>query len=128
MEETMAAIRYLVSDVERAVGFYTKNLGFSLKQQAGPAIAQVTRDDLSLWLSGPASSAARPMPNGDVPEPGGWNRILIEVDDLPSRVADLKRAGVGFRGEIVGGPGGKKILVQDPDGNVVELFEPATSQ
>jgi len=122
----MASIRYLVSDVERSIGFYTQKLGFTLKQQMGPAFAFVTNGDLTLWLSGPQSSAARLMPDGQRPQPGGWNRLVLEVQDLPARVADLKAAGVQFRNEIVVGPGGKQILAEDPDGNLVELFEPAS--
>ncbi len=122
----MAAIRYFVNDVDRSIVFYTQHLGFKLERQIGQAIANVSRDDLTLWLSGPESSAARPMPDGRRPEPGGWNRLLLEVDDVASRVAELKQAGIHFLGEIVGGPGGKKILVEDPDGNPVELFEPAS--
>lgn len=122
----VASIRYLVSDVERAIAFYTQRLGFRLKQQMGPAFAQVSRDDLTLWLSGPQSSAARPMPDGRRPEPGGWNRLVLEVKDLPSRVAEMKQAGLHFRNEIVVGPGGKQILAEDPDGNPIELFEPAS--
>jgi len=122
----MAAIRYLVNDVDRAVVFYTQYLGFTLERQMGPAFANVSRDDLTLWLSGPKSSAARPMPDGRRPEPGGWNRLVLEVVDLLSRVAEMKQAGIHFRNEIVVGPGGKQILVEDPDGNPVELFEPAS--
>ncbi len=122
----MAAIRYLVKDVDRSIAFYTGHLGFKLEQQAGPAFASVSRDDLTLWLSGPQSSGARPMPDGRRPEPGGWNRLVLQVKDLPSQVAELKQKGVPFRNEIVVGPGGKQILVEDPDGNPVELFEPAS--
>ena len=122
----MATIRYLVHDVERSIGFYTRFLGFRLVQQMGPAFAKVSRDDLILWLAGPQSSAARPMPDGRRPEPGGWNRLVLTVKDLPSRVAELKQKDVRFRNEIVIGPGGKQILVEDPDGNPVELFEPAS--
>jgi catechol 2,3-dioxygenase-like lactoylglutathione lyase family enzyme len=121
----MASIRYLVSDVDRAIAFYTQQLGFKLKQRMSPAFAYVTRDDLTLWLSGPQSSAARPMPDGRRPEPGGWNRLVLEMKDLPSRVAEMKQTGVHFRNEIVVGPGGKQIVADDPDGNPVELFEPA---
>lgn len=119
----MASIRYLVKDVDRSIAFYTGHLGFKLVQQAGPAFASVSRDDLTLWLSGPQSSGARPMPDGRRPEPGGWNRLVLEVKDLPTRVAELKQKGLRFRNEIVVGPGGKQILVEDPDGNPVELFE-----
>ncbi len=122
----MAAIRYLVQDVDRSIAFYTGHLGFKLEHQAGPAFASVSRDDLTLWLSGPQSSGARPMPDGRRPEPGGWNRLVLEVKDLPSRVAEMKQKDVRFRNEIVVGPGGKQILVDDPDGNPVELFEPAS--
>jgi catechol 2,3-dioxygenase-like lactoylglutathione lyase family enzyme len=121
----MASIRYLVSDVDRAIAFYTQKMGFRLKQQMGPNFAYVTRDDLTLWLSGPRSSAARPMPDGRHPESGGWNRLVLEVTDLPARVAELKEAGVHFRNEVVVGPGGKQILAEDPDGNPIELFEAA---
>ena len=121
----MATIRYFVGDVDAAIAFYTEKFGFKLKQQMGPAIAFVTHDDLTLWLSGPPSSAARPMPDGRKPEAGGWNRLVVEVKDLPARVAQMKQAGVRFRNEIVVGPGGKQILAEDPDGNLVEFFEPA---
>jgi len=121
----MATIRYLVHDVERSIVFYTRHLGFKLDQQMGPAFAKVSRDDLTLWLAGPQSSAARPMPDGRRPEPGGWNRLVLEVRDLPSRVAEMKQAGMRFRNEVVVGPGGKQILLEDPNGNPVELFEPA---
>jgi len=122
----LASIRYLVSDVDRAIAFYTQKLGFTLKQKMSPAFVYVTKDDLTLWLSGPQSSAACPMPDGQRPEPGGWNRLVIEVKDLNSVVAEMKQAGILFRNEIVIGPGGKQILAQDPDGNLVELFEPAS--
>jgi catechol 2,3-dioxygenase-like lactoylglutathione lyase family enzyme len=121
----MAVVRYLVDDVDAAVAFYTDNLGFTLQQQMGPAFAIVSRDDLSLWLSGPQSSAARAMPDGRRPEPGGWNRLVVEVDDLETRVEELKQIGLSFRNEVVTGPGGKQILLEDPAGNVVELFQPA---
>jgi catechol 2,3-dioxygenase-like lactoylglutathione lyase family enzyme len=121
----VATVRYLVTDVERAVAFYTKSLGFKLDQSMAPAFARVSNGALTLWLAGPKSSAARAMPDGRRPEPGGWNRFVLEVDDLVSRVADMKRAGARFRNEVVVGPGGKQILLEDPDGNVVELFEPA---
>ena len=121
----MAVARYLVDDVDAAAAFYTDQLGFTLEQRMGPAFAIVSRDDLSLWLSGPQSSAARAMPDGRRPEPGGWNRVVVEVDDLEARVAELEREGLSFRNEIVIGPGCKQILLEDPAGNVVELFEPA---
>jgi catechol 2,3-dioxygenase-like lactoylglutathione lyase family enzyme len=119
----MAVFRYLVGDVEAAIAFYTGHLGFTLEQQMGSAFGIVTRDDLSLWLSGPQSSATRPMPDGRQPEPGGWNRLVIEVDDLGSKVTELKEAGLSFRNEIVTGPGGKQIVLEDRDGNPIELFE-----
>jgi catechol 2,3-dioxygenase-like lactoylglutathione lyase family enzyme len=118
------AVRYLVDDVERAVAFYRDRLGFELIEQMGDAFARVRRDDLTLWLSGSASSAARPMPDGRQPIAGGWNRFVIEVDDLAAQVAAMTAAGVVFRNLIVTGPGGKQILADDPDGNPVELFEP----
>ena len=121
----MATVRYLVPDVEQAIAFYTGQLGFTLEQAMGSAFALVRHGDLSLWLSGPKSSAARPMPDGAGPTPGGWNRIVIEVTALPERVAALQAAGVSFRNEIVTGPGGKQILAEDGCGNIVELFEPA---
>jgi catechol 2,3-dioxygenase-like lactoylglutathione lyase family enzyme len=120
----MAVVRYLVDDVDAAVAFYTDNLGFTLQQQMGPAFAIVSRDDLSLWLSGPQSSAARAMPDGRRPEPGGWNRLVVEVDDLESKVEELKEVGLSFRNDVVTGPGGKQILLEDPAGNVIELFQP----
>jgi catechol 2,3-dioxygenase-like lactoylglutathione lyase family enzyme len=119
----MAIVRYLVGDVAATTAFYTGHLGFTLEQQMGSAFAIVARDDLSLWLSGPQSSAARPMPDGRRPEPGGWNRLVVEVDDLDTKVAELKQAGVSFRNETVTGPGGKQIVLDDCDGNPVELFE-----
>jgi catechol 2,3-dioxygenase-like lactoylglutathione lyase family enzyme len=119
----MAVFRYLVGDVDAAIAFYTGHPGFTLEQQMGPAFGIVTREDLSLWLSGPQSSAARPMTDGRQPEPGGWNRLVLEVDDLESKVAKLKGAGLSFRNEIVTGPGGKQIVLEDADGNPIELFE-----
>jgi len=119
----MAVFRYLVGDVDAAIAFYTGNLGFTLEQQMGPAFAIVSRDELSLWLSGPQSSAARPMPDGRQPQPGGWNRFVVEVEDLESKVAELKEVGLSFRNEMVSGPGGKQIVLDDGDGNPVELFE-----
>jgi len=118
-----ATVRYLVADVDRAVAFYLEHLGFELVEQMGGAFAQVRHRDLILWLSGPASSAARPMPDGRQPVAGGWNRFVIEVDDLGGRVEAMRDAGVTFRNAIVSGPGGKQVLAEDPDGNVVELFE-----
>lgn len=121
----MAQVRYFVADVGAAVGFYVEALGFTLVQQFGPAMAIVENDDLTLWLAGPGASASRPMPDGSVPGPGGWNRFVLQVDDLDATVESLKDRGAAFRNEVVTGPGGKQILVEDPDGNVVELFQPA---
>jgi glyoxylase I family protein len=121
----MTAVRYLVRDVDQAVAFYSKHLGFSLQQQFGPNMAIMMRASLTLWLAGPGASAARPMPDGRKPEPGGWNRFVLEVDDLGALVAKLKHQGVSFRNDIVAGPGGQQILCEDPSGNVIELFQPA---
>ena len=121
----MATVRYIVNDVDAAVAFYTERLGFAVKQQFGPNIAILTRDNLTLWVAGPGASASRPMPDGRKPEPGGWNRFVIEVPDLAKLVDALRTAGVRFRNDIVLGPGGKQILCEDPAGNVVELFEAA---
>ena len=120
-----ASVRYLVDDVQAAIDFYTTHLGFTLATSAAPAFADVTRGPLRLLLSGPTSSGARPMPDGATPVPGGWNRIHLIVDDLDREVARLTEEGVRFRNEIVTGPGGKQILLEDPAGNVVELFQPA---
>jgi catechol 2,3-dioxygenase-like lactoylglutathione lyase family enzyme len=120
----MAYVRYLVTDVQKAVDFYRTHLDFKVQQQF-PAMAILRRGDLTLWLAGPHASASRPMSDGRKPEPGGWNRFVVETDDLAAMVAKLKAAGVRFRNEIVSGPGGLQILVEDPCGNVVELFQPA---
>jgi catechol 2,3-dioxygenase-like lactoylglutathione lyase family enzyme len=121
----MAEVRYLVDDVDAAVIFYQDHLGFELMQQFGPAMAIVERGDLALWLAGPLASARKPMADGAMPEPGGWARIVIKVDDLDATVADMTAKGVRFRNQIVTGPGGKQVLCLDPSGNLVELFEPA---
>ncbi len=121
----MAAVRYIVRDVDAAVAFYTQGLGFTLRQQFGPAMAILTRDDLTLWVAGPPASASRPMPDGRKPEPGGWNRFVLQVDDLDSVVARLRSQGVAFRNEVVTGPGGRQILCEDPSGNAIELFQAA---
>lgn len=121
----MAQVRYFVADVEAAVRFYVDSLGFQVVQQFGPAMAIIDNDDLTLWLAGPGASASRPMPDGSVPGPGGWNRFVLQVDDLDATVESLRSGGARFRNDVVTGPGGKQILVEDPDGNVVELFQPA---
>jgi glyoxylase I family protein len=118
-------VRYQVKDVSRSADFYTQRLGFKLDHQHLPAFAQVSNANLKLILSGPGASGSRPMPNGHRQEPGGWNRVILEVADLPSAVASLKAAGLKFRNEMEVGPGGKQILLDDPDGNPVELFQPA---
>jgi len=117
-----ASVRYMVSDVDRSIAFYRDILGFTVDQQMGAAFARLSLADLVLWLSGPTSSAARPMPDGRVPEAGGWNRFVIEVADLERVVATARAAGATFRNEIITGPGGQQIVVDDPDGNPVELF------
>ena len=118
-------VRYMVDDVDAAVDFDTRHFGFELGTNAAPAFADVTRGPLRLLLSGPKSSAGRPMPDGRTPEPGGWNRVEFVVEDISAEVERLRSAGLPFRNDIVTGPGGKQILVEDPAGNVVELFEPA---
>ena len=120
----MAEVRYMTDDVDKGVEFYTQHLGFTLKQQFGTAFASVCRGDQTLWLSGPRSSAALPMPDGRQPSPGGWNRLVIEVEDIQATVAVLKQSGVRFRNEVISGPGGQQVLVEDPSGNPVELFQP----
>jgi len=115
----------MVDDVDTAVDFYTKHLGFTLRMSAAPAFADVLRGNLRLLLSGPKSSAGRPMPDGTKPAPGGWNRIHLIVDDIAAEVERLRAAGLRFRNDIVSGPGGQQILLEDPSGNVVELFQPA---
>jgi catechol 2,3-dioxygenase-like lactoylglutathione lyase family enzyme len=120
-------VRYMVDDVQKAIDFYTTHLGFTLNFSAPPAFADVTRGNLRLLLSGPTSSAGRPMPDGRKPGPGGWNRIHLLVDDIAAEVARLRAAGLSFRNDVVTGPGGSQILLEDPSGNPVELFQPASA-
>jgi len=122
---TTVNVRYMVDDVEASIAFYTSYLGFTLISKTPPAFADVARGDLRLLLSGPTSSAGRPMPDGRRPEPGGWNRIHLIVDRLASEVERLRAAGVRFRNDVVTGPGGSQILLEDPSGNPIELFQPA---
>jgi glyoxylase I family protein len=119
-------VRYQVRDVNRAVSFYTTHLGFTLKHQQGGVFASVSCDGLDLFLSGPGSSGARPMPNGEAQDPGGWNRLVLRVADLAVTVRALEQAGIQFRNTLEIGPGGKQIQILDPDGNPIELFEPAS--
>jgi glyoxylase I family protein len=118
-------VRYQVKDVSRSVQFYTQQLGFTLDQEALPAFAQVSVGNLKLILSGPGASGSRTMPDGHQQEPGGWNRVVLQVTDLPGRIEALKKAGLHFRNQMEVGPGGKQIQLDDPDGNPIELFEPA---
>lgn len=118
-------VRYMVTDVEASIAFYVTHLGFTVRSKALPAFADVIRGELRLLLSGAKSSAGRPMPDGSVPAPGGWNRIELVVDDIGAEVRRLRAAGLKFRNDIVTGPGGSQILLEDPSGNVVELFQPA---
>jgi catechol 2,3-dioxygenase-like lactoylglutathione lyase family enzyme len=124
-DDEMVNVRYMVDDVDAAVAFYRTLLGFELLTSAAPAFADVKRGNLRLLLAGPQSSAGRPMPDGRTPGPGGWNRIPLIVDDIDAEVGRLGEAGATFRNDIVTGPGGRQILLEDPSGNVVELFQPA---
>jgi len=121
-------VRYQVKDVARAVAFYTESLGFKLDHQQLPAFGQVSLGDLKLILSGPGASGSRAMPDGRAQEPGGWNRVILHVRDLPTRIEELQRKGLRFRNEMESGPGGKQIQLEDPDGNPIELFEPGERQ
>jgi catechol 2,3-dioxygenase-like lactoylglutathione lyase family enzyme len=126
--DEFVSVRYMVDDVESAVAFYTTHFGFTPGLNAAPAFAEVLRGQLRLLLSGPASSAGRPMPDGRTPAPGGWNRIHFIVEDISAEVRRLERAGVKFRNDIVSGPGGQQILLEDPAGNPIELFQPSSMQ
>jgi catechol 2,3-dioxygenase-like lactoylglutathione lyase family enzyme len=121
----MVSVRYMVEDIDASIDFYTRQFGFELGQNASPAFAEVVRGRLRLLLAGPKSSAGRPMPDGRQPGPGGWNRIHFVVEDIAAEVDRLRAAGVSFRSEIVTGPGGKQIVLDDPSGNPIELFQPA---
>ena len=125
MADDRVNVRYMVDDVDTAVAFYTRHLGFTLLSSMAPAFADVVRGNLRLLLSGPKSSAGRPMPDGRRPQPGGWNRIHFVVEDIGAEVDRLRSAGLTFRNDIVSGPGGQQILLEDPAGNPIELFEPA---
>jgi glyoxylase I family protein len=123
--KSVHGVRYQVKDVARSVAFYTQHLGFTLEHQQLPAFASVSLGGVQILLSGPGASGSRPMPNGQQQEPGGWNRIVVRVSDLPGCIAALENAGIRFRNEMETGPGGRQIQIEDPDGNPIELFEPA---
>jgi catechol 2,3-dioxygenase-like lactoylglutathione lyase family enzyme len=125
MTDDLVSVRYLVDDVQASLDFYTSNFGFTVLSNMAPAFADVVRGNLRLLLSGPKSSAARPMPDGRQPEPGGWNRIHLIVDDIHAEVQRLSAADVTFRNEVIEGPGGQQIVLDDPSGNPIELFQPA---
>ena len=118
-------VRYQVKDVARAAAFYTQHLGFKVDHQQLPAFASISIGDASILLSGPGASGSRPMPNGQAQEPGGWNRVVLQIDNLPGFIDQLKKSGLRFRNEIETGPGGRQIQIEDPDGNPIERFEPA---
>jgi catechol 2,3-dioxygenase-like lactoylglutathione lyase family enzyme len=118
----MAVVRYLVTDVDASLPFYAA-LGFAVTERWGPPFVMLTRGDLTLWLSGPGTSASRPLADGSIPTPGGWNRLVIEVEDIESSMQALRRSGAKFRSEPVQGPGGQQVLAEDPSGNPIELFE-----
>ena len=123
--KSIHGVRYQVKDVARSVAFYTQHLGFTLEHQQPPAFASVAIGDSQILLSGPGASGSRAMPNGQQQQPGGWNRVVLKVVDLPAFIAALKSAGLRFRNEMETGPGGRQIQIEDPDGNPIELFEPA---
>jgi catechol 2,3-dioxygenase-like lactoylglutathione lyase family enzyme len=125
MPDDRVNVRYLVDDVEASIAFYTTNFGFTVLSNMAPAFADVVRGNLRLLLSGPKSSAARPMPDGRQPEPGGWNRIHLIVDDIDAEAERLRAAGASFRNDVISGPGGRQVVLDDPSGNPIELFEPA---
>ena len=125
MPDDLVNVRYMVDDVQSAVDFYTEHFDFTVRTSAAPAFADVVRGNLRLLLSGPKSSAGRPMPDGSTPQPGGWNRIHVIVADIAAEVQRLRSAGLTFRNDIVSGPGGQQILLEDPAGNLIELFQPA---
>lgn len=127
LNDEVVNVRYMVDDVDASIAFYTGLLGFEVLTSAAPAFADVRRGNLRLLLAGPTSSAGRPMPDGEKPGPGGWNRIHFIVDDVDSEVARLRDAGARFRNDVIEGPGGKQILLLDPSDNVIELFQPRTS-
>lgn len=124
----MSAVRYFVSDLERSLRFYCDLFGFVVEERWGPAFAIVEKDGLKLWLSGPGTSAMKPMPDGRIPQPGGWNRIVLSVADFELCLAALHQAEVAFRGNPIEGPGGKQVLIEDPDGNPIEVFQPRSSE
>jgi len=126
MDDELISVRYMVDDVDEAIDFYTGRFGFELRQNASPAFAEVIRGRLRLLLAGPKSSAGRPMPDGRTPEPGGWNRIHFVVNDIEAEVERLRsEGGVRFRNDVISGPGGRQILLEDPSGDPIELFQPA---
>ena len=126
-DNDLVSVRYMVDDVEASIDFYTRHFGFEVRSSAAPAFADVVRGNLRLLLSGPTSSAGRPMPDGRRPAPGGWNRVHFVVEDIAAEVERLRSAGVSFRNDVVSGPGGRQILVEDPSGNPIELFQPASA-
>ena len=123
--KSVHGVRYQVKDVARSVAFYTRHLGFTLQHQQLPAFASISLGDAQILLSGPGASGSRPLPDGRPQEPGGWNRVVLKVVDLPGLIADFTKAGIRFRNEMETGPGGRQIQIEDPDGNPIELFEPA---
>lgn len=123
--QSLWGVRYQVKDVDRSIAFYTQTLGFHLDMQNLPAFGQVSIANLKLILSGPGASGSRPLPDGRHQEPGGCNRVVLQVHDLPARITELKNQGVRFRNDLVSGPGGSQVQIEDPDGNPIELFEPA---